>query len=153
MTFEPSCLKDMTPQQIAIHWPNLHQENYRLTSEETIEYNCVAWITGVTNRWIDFYYTQDGDIEIDQSGKKYAEYFKTFGFEECNAGNLEEGVEKIAIYEDNRNEFTHVARQLADGKWTSKMGELEDIEHLNLEALADKLYGKPKIYMKRPREK
>jgi hypothetical protein len=43
----------------------------------------------------------------------------------------------------------HVSRQLESGKWTSKIGRLEDIEHPTLAALEGKEYGKAKVMLKR----
>lgn len=58
-------------------------------------------------------------------------------------------MEKIAIFSIGR-EFTHVARQLADGRWTSKLGGIKDIAH-TLESLTGGDYGDVVGYMQRPR--
>jgi hypothetical protein len=44
---------------------------------------------------------------------------------------------------------THMARQLTSGRWTSKLGELEDIEHLTLEQLSGSDYGQAVQFLKR----
>jgi hypothetical protein len=62
----------------------------------------------------------------------------------------EQGFEKIAIYTDG-DEYMHAARQLEDGKWTSKMGPDEDVEHNEPEDLAGPCYGNVSIFMKRKR--
>ena len=49
-----------------------------------------------------------------------------------------------------KGEFTHVALQLPTGRWTSKLGGLEDIEHDTLKALEGIDYGEPVRFMKRP---
>lgn len=73
--------------------------------------------------------------------------FSKYGFVPCEYnedGTLEAGVKKIAIYAD-AHEVTHVARQLPNGNWTSKLGSGEDIEHEDLSALEGDLghcYGK-----------
>ena len=54
--------------------------------------------------------------------------FESVGFAICADGSLEAGIEKIAIYADGPH-YEHVARQLENGKWTSKMGKAERIEH------------------------
>ncbi|MCY7407984.1 MAG: hypothetical protein LH631_11575, partial [Alkalinema sp. CAN_BIN05] len=41
----------------------------------------------------------------------------------------------------------HVARQLPNGLWTSKLGRLEDIEH-ELDGLSGDLYGTVQKFMK-----
>ena len=43
----------------------------------------------------------------------------------------------------------HAARQLSDGRWTSKLGELVDIEHPDLADVAGGIYGQPNLYMER----
>ena len=65
-------------------------------------------------------------------------------------------MEKLAIYGDEHG-FTHVARQLENGRWTSKLGEQWDIEH-ELEAVAGQesawpayRYGSVVAFMSRPR--
>lgn len=80
----------------------------------------------------------------------------TTGYEPCDDGNVEEGIEKIAIY-GNGEQFEHVARQLDTGRWTSKLGESYDIEH-ELEALTSAAnlggqvqYGEVVAYMRRGR--
>ncbi len=70
------------------------------------------------------------------------------GYEECEDGSHEPGFEKIALYAKDA-EPTHAARQLPDGRWTSKLGKLEDIAH-SLEGLAECLYGEIVLFMKRP---
>jgi hypothetical protein len=79
--------------------------------------------------------------------------FRTLGYVSCDSGDLEEGYEKIAIYMDEDSEVSHMARQLNTGLWTSKCGDLEDIQH-NLEDLEGEYgygYGKVSHFMKRRR--
>ena len=68
----------------------------------------------------------------------------------CSSGEHEDGQEKIAIYTDERDQFQHVARELDETKWTSKLGPFEDISHAKLEGLHGKEYGLAKYFMKRP---
>lgn len=42
---------------------------------------------------------------------------------------LEVGVERVALFAGSDGFPTHAARQLPNGRWTSKIGFLEDIEH------------------------
>jgi hypothetical protein len=72
---------------------------------------------------------------------------KHHGFERCNNGDLEDGYEKIAIYTKGRK-FCHVARQVPDGRWESKLGTLDDVIH-GLEAVEGQLYGAATIFMRR----
>ena len=79
----------------------------------------------------------------------FEEVFRSLGYVVCTDGEQETGIEKIAVFVDPRQFPTHVARQLPSGRWTSKLGELEDIAH-ELHALAGKEYGAVSLLMKRP---
>ncbi|MGA2404856.1 MAG: hypothetical protein ABSG91_24660 [Syntrophobacteraceae bacterium] len=79
----------------------------------------------------------------------FIEAFGTVGFKICEGGEVEEGFDKIAIYTDDMDRPQHAARQLPNGKWTSKMGRSIDVEH-ELDALEGPYYGYVKVYMKRP---
>ena len=82
--------------------------------------------------------------------------FEQQGFEGCETDALELGTEKIALFADD-GIFTHVARQLPNGRWTSKLGNDVDIEH-DLEDLIRRRspspsyrYGEIVGFMRRPR--
>ncbi len=63
------------------------------------------------------------------------------------------GIEKVAIFGITepgvRIRPTHASRQLLNGKWTSKMGPLEDIEHSPESAVGGPSYGKVIRYLGR----
>jgi len=61
---------------------------------------------------------------------------------------LEPGFLKVALYGFGFT-YTHAARQLPNGKWTSKLGKGEDIEHDNPDDVAGGLYGEVFEIMKR----
>jgi len=73
---------------------------------------------------------------------------KRWGYDECTDDSLEEGVEKVALYGSGLL-YTHAARQLPDGRWTSKLGKAEDIGHDTSDAVAGELYGEVVQFMKR----
>ncbi len=60
--------------------------------------------------------------------------YERLGFERCDSDETEEGFDKVALY-SAASRFVHVARQLKDGRWTSKLGEHEDVEHDTLAVL------------------
>lgn len=70
------------------------------------------------------------------------------GFSECSDASKLAGVEKIAIYTDNSLPL-HLARQLKDGRWASKLGPLIDVIHTTPEALGGGEYGNPTLFMAR----
>ena len=77
--------------------------------------------------------------------------YELFGFEQSGNGDLEQGVEKIAIYADG-GFAVHAALQLPDGKWSSKLGLAgENVEHDDLGAIAGGIYGQVACFMQRPR--
>ncbi len=80
--------------------------------------------------------------------------FEQLDYALCDSDSLEPGFEKAALYSDTDGLRTHAARQLADGGWVSKLGNLEDIVHRTLDALAgpEPAYGKVSCIMKRPTE-
>lgn len=73
--------------------------------------------------------------------------FAHFGFVECLSGSFEAGKVKLAIFANDYC-FTHVARQLESGRWSSKLGEEMDLEH-DLAALEGPLYGRVVKFMER----
>jgi hypothetical protein len=54
--------------------------------------------------------------------------FGTLGYVPCESPALEPRSEKVAIYLKN-GAPSHAARQLPNGRWTSKLGQRERIEH------------------------
>jgi hypothetical protein len=119
-------------------FPKLFGGRYRLTSGRTKRYNCIAWAAGHDDAWWDA--SLDGywppGILDDGSVEAVIQLFQSFGFT-CtmlNDVSLEQGVLKVAIYGDDQG-YTHAARQLPDGQWSSKLGKLQDIEHDSLDAL------------------
>src|SRR5262249_38721988 len=66
--------------------------------------------------------------------------FATLGYVVWQDGSLEPVYEKVALFADDLDHPTHVARQLPSGRWTSKLGRAEDIEH-DLHELEGALYG------------
>lgn len=152
MIFPPDYELGMTLPRIAIKWPNLKEnKNFIFKSIRTWDYNCIAWALGKEDDWIQFEYTIDGELRLDISLKKYIDYFLEQGFEICDNSLVELNIDKICIYADENNVFTHVCLQMENGKWKSKMGNYEDIYHDDLESLLGSFYGSPKVYMKRRR--
>jgi hypothetical protein len=140
---------DKAVQQI---FPNLRTGQYKITSKDTRDYNCLAWAAGETDRKWDptdpDEYWPDG-IDRTQKLEDFIAAYATRGYEQCNGDQFEHGYEKIAIYA-NQYGCQHAARQLGNGAWTSKLGNLWDIEHLTLEGVENNNYGKAVAFMKRP---
>jgi hypothetical protein len=75
--------------------------------------------------------------------------FLTLGYAACADESVEPGFEKVALFADPEGVPTHAARQLPTGRWTSKLGQSEDIEH-ELRALEGPIYGTVVAILKRP---
>jgi hypothetical protein len=123
-------------------------------SAATRSYNCFAWASASNlERWepdpFFQYYWPDGVPRV-QTLDAYTEAYITVGFEVCADASLEEGVEKICIY-TLHGEPTHAARQLENGNWTTKFGDFEDVEHIDLACIQGPVYGITNRYMKRDR--
>ena len=79
----------------------------------------------------------------------FIQAFQSIGYEVGASDNLKSGFQKIAIYADYTGKPTHAARQLLNKKWTSKLGQDEDIEHETLEGIMGETYGSVVCIMKK----
>lgn len=131
----------------------LEGENYQITSGQTNLYNCLSWAVGVSNRWIwpDEYETGAWPPQLprNETLENFRRFFELCGFVNCENGDLNCQLEKIAIYTDDDNNVCHVARQLQDGKWTSKLGVSVDISHLTDLLICGRKYPYVSAYMAR----
>lgn len=125
-----------------------------ITSPCTWSYNCVAWAVGIDNQWLEpspagYWPVATVGATLDA----YALMFAHYGYSACPDGKVEKDVEKIVIYGDSVGNFLHVARQLSNGRWTSKLGAQSDITHVTPEILISPDYGSPCRFMSRPKAK
>jgi hypothetical protein len=148
-------LHNLSPQGQRFWFPHLVEGSFTITSEATESYNCIAWASGGSSRKWDPSLS-DGrfwpkGLRRDFDLACFVELYRTQGYFSCDNGLFEEGFEKIALYVGDDNEVKHAARQLQSARWTSKLGDFEDIEH-ELEALEGGGYGTVKQFLKRPRK-
>ena len=135
--------------------PNLDSQNHRITSPCKNRYNCIAWAAGSNTQW--WWPSRKGfwprGVPREATLSAFLAAFATLGYTECPDGALEAGHEKVVLFalRDDGGDLvpTHAARQLADGRWTSKLGRLEDIEHTNVEDVNGPIYGVPVRFMRR----
>jgi len=148
----------MPAEDIEADFPRLKSDRYKITSPATTEYNCFAWALGRSDVWFSpvavggYYWPSELAMNTDP-GTMIDLFRREGGFEPCVDGSREEGFEKVVLYSNN-NVITHAARQNLDGKWTSKLGSMEDIEHDSVESLEDAApenYGKATAFLKRKR--
>lgn len=146
---ESELLEDLLPQ--------LAGTDYLVTSPSTGDYNCVAWALGTTSgNWSPAPsgpYRWPAHLPRVPLVSVMADLFRERGYEECSNPGLEPGTEKIALFGDATvGEVVHAARQLPDGRWTSKLGDAADIEHAELEAVGGSVYGDVQMLMARRAE-
>jgi hypothetical protein len=80
----------------------------------------------------------------------YVWLFEQHGYERCADGALEEGYEKVALYETEDGDRIHVARMAPSGRWSSKLGRSYDIEHATCESVESVWSGRLVEFMRRP---
>jgi hypothetical protein len=135
------------------YFPNLAPTGYTITSPATFVYNCIAWAAEVTDDWwwpdpmgVS---TWPATARREETVVAFEEAFQTLGYVAGADDSIEPGFGKVALYA-LENVPKHAARQLPNGRWTSKLGELEDVEHV-LDGLNGTWYGTVASILKRPR--
>ena len=139
--------------------PGLKHCVYEVTSPRSDAQNCIGhalqanlyFDPGVGGTFIEGHYWPPG-IRADDSVAAWVQLFELNQFRECANSDLEEGIEKIAIYAGTDGETSHCARQLSSGRWTSKLNKLQDIQHDSLtDLLSPPEYAAVVKFMSRPR--
>lgn len=140
-------------QLLETYFPGLAGSRYEITSPATPRYNCVAWAVGEQNRfWWPahrFHYWPP-EAPDENSVAAFRTMLELRGYTECQSPVHQEGVEKVALFAQD-GDPKHLARQLPDGSWTSKLGPNVDIKH-NLHDLEGAEYGQVALVMERDRE-
>lgn len=124
---------------------------FEITSLATPDYNCIAWALGYQDAKWDpspWYYWPRG-VPRNQAVSTVATIFASFGYLACDEESPQPGCDYVAIFSQDGLNYTHVARRLPDGRWTSKLGNLEDIAHDDCAGLAGDEYGQVVRWMKR----
>jgi hypothetical protein len=115
-------------------FPGLAANGYQVTSPSDSDYNCIAWAAGDSHAW--WWPGQDAGKEYwppgvprERTRDAFVAAFASLGYTICESDDVESGYEKIALFAAVDGRPTHAARQLPSGRWTSKLGKAEDIEH------------------------
>lgn len=137
-------------------FPGLRGTDYRVTSPRDRKYNCIAWAAGDTRRWWwpdpppdDEGYHWPPGAGNEETVVAFVAAFATLSYVPCEGEAAEPGCERIALYATPDRVPTHAARQLPGGRWTSKLGRREDVEH-GLHDLEGEVFGGVVQIMKRP---
>ena len=132
-------------------FPCLTETNYNITSPSDIQYNCIAWAAGEDDVWwwpdkmLTRFWPQQAPRQV--TIEAFIQAFSTKGYMPCDDGSLENGFEKIALYTLD-GAPTHAAKQLPEGTWSSKLGEVHDISH-TIDALNGPKYGSVTVFLKK----
>lgn len=134
-------------------FPKLAESGYEVTSPKSDAYNCIAWAAGDAHHWWWPIPAEEtfwpADVPRAATLEAFVAAFATLGYEVCPNPDWEPGYEKIAVYAKAAAP-THAARQGPEGRWTSKLGALEDVIHDSLESLAGDVYGHATVFLRRP---
>jgi hypothetical protein len=146
---------DLMRELIAQLFPYLRTTEFDITSPRDGRYNCVAWAAGDTRRWWwpgeePFSFWPAG-VPREESLPSFVAAFATLGYETAASGDHDPDYEKVAIFASSEGVPTHMVRQLPTGSWTSKLGGLEDIIHLDVAGVAGTEYGQVVAFLQRRR--
>ena len=139
------------------YWENLNNANSKPKSDYNPIYNCIAFVANIEDtKWWPI--REDGfdwpvGFPLEETVENFIYTFQgALGYELCESNSLEDGYEKLALYVKD-NEPTHMAKQLVTGRWISKLGKFEDIEHDFAETLNGRAYGEARYFLKKKRSK
>jgi hypothetical protein len=139
------------PPVLLAAFPNLDADGGVVTHPPDPAYNCVAWVVGVTDAawWPndpDGYWPPGVPDELTVDAVVAA--LATVGYVPCADGGHEPGFEKAAVYARD-GAPTHAARQLADGRWSSKLGRDITVSHATPSGVEGAVYGSVVVYLRR----
>lgn len=151
-------------ERVKSYFENIKDDDFVITSPFDAKYNCIAHAAEDSEKWwwaVDtatagndvFWFD---DVPNQAALENFILAFRKLGYQNCENSDLEDGFEKVAIYVSIKDEVyspkgtpTHMARQLSDGTWTSKLGQDVDITHKSLGSIEGKTYGIVKQILKR----
>lgn len=119
-------------------FPDLARDaNFKILSERTPIYNCIAWAMGYTDRWVDpsivdnipWLWWPHG-AERSYRPEALISAFEAEGFEISDNSKVEEGYSKVVLYKNqNTGKWTHAARIITSDVEHSKFGKAWDGQH------------------------
>lgn len=143
--------------QVEALFPRLRTAGFEVLSPTDPRYNCIAWAAGDDRHWWEpippslrlggYYWPTEVSWPITLD--TYVIAFESLGYKRCDDGTLQAGYDKVAIYAQADGSPTHAARQLADGRWVSKLGQFVDISHTAVDGVSGTNYGEVAVFMRR----
>jgi hypothetical protein len=132
-------------------FPGMRGRSYQITGPKDHRYNCIAFAAGDDRDW--WWPDTPGEDTWPAGGARtetidaFRNAFVTSGYTVCDNDQLEPGYEKVALFA-LAGVPKHAAKQLSNGRWISKLGPSEDIEH-TLHDMTGMVYGAVALVMKR----
>ncbi len=133
-------------------FPGLRGTAHGESSPATPDYNCIAWAAEDQANWWwpdPLYFWPAAAPRVNELDS-FIVAFRNLGYEVCDGAGFEAGFQKVAIYQGRNGVPSHMARQLHDGTWTSKLGSDVDIVHACPEDLEGTEYGTAVRFLRRP---
>lgn len=134
-------------------FPRLTGEEFEIICPASGQYNCIAYAAGDTSQpWSDEpedYWPPE--VARNPSIAGLENLFRWLGFKKCRGSRLETAYQKVALYA-SKGLWTHVALQMSNGRWRSKLGKGVLIEHRTPLSLTGDLYGNVYLYMRTRRQ-
>jgi hypothetical protein len=139
--------------QLKTEMPNI-VGRYQRTSDPSIDYNCLSWAVELIDTFLDPRgfspgYSWPQGVKREWSVSSCRGVLEFHGYVDCTDGSFEEGITKVAVFVDGNGVPQHFARQIEGGKWTSKLGDLIDIIHDDLDCVKCERYGAAKYYYRK----
>ena len=144
-------------------FPKLQLTLNDITSSRTPDYNCIAYAAKDETSWwwptppwltamyrLPRHHWPEGlSREHPPTVENFLRAFEIQGFSRCKTEDHEYGYEKVALYVNADGTPTHMARELGDGIWHSKLGSEQDIRHYGLHAVENQEYGKASHFLRK----
>ena len=126
-------VRRLTPEREAV-FPRLATSDYEKTSDESTDYNCIAYAADDCSRkweWTPFpmpgYYWPPQAMAGD-SPAALQSAFEAIGYELCDGPEREDGFDKVALYVGKDGTWSHAAKQrrTASGRVNLGPGKISD---------------------------
>ena len=119
---------------VEFYFPYLRESGqYKVTSNKTNRYNCIAWAMRLTDRWVDTVQSAGHwwpNDKLDHGRQGLIHAFESLRFSMCTDNNRDLLYDKVALYfNPYNNRWSHAARIINETDYHSKLGEGWDIHH------------------------
>ena len=136
---------------LIVVFPNLANEAFEVVCSPSSTNNCIAYAAGDNTMWwgtgYGFYWPSG--INRSRHIKSLIALFEALGYTICSKPDMNPGYQKVALYANGENDWTHASLQMPNGRWRSKLGNGPLIEHRAPESISGEVYGNVHTYMRK----